>query len=176
LNIGVSRNRFCDFLADPDSRSFSRFGAIIMQFAVVACGVSCEGRMCGCRAHLASNHHHVLPFAIHVESPAHRKSTSALDVCSPADASLRATGYGWSDRNVLRPFPSRYSNHSDLFWVGPSNVGVGSPVENAFRLFSAFLTVMWSEFVLAVDRCLSYEIAPEKAFSAPGKAETLGCV
>jgi hypothetical protein len=26
--------RFCDFLADPDSRSFSRFGAIIMQFAV----------------------------------------------------------------------------------------------------------------------------------------------
>jgi hypothetical protein len=36
LNIGVSRNRFCDFLADPDSRSFSRFGAIIMQFAAVA--------------------------------------------------------------------------------------------------------------------------------------------
>ena len=35
LNLGVSRNRFCDFLADPDSRSFSRFGAIIMQFAVV---------------------------------------------------------------------------------------------------------------------------------------------
>jgi hypothetical protein len=35
LNIGVSRNRFCDFLADPDSRSFSRFGAIIMQFAVL---------------------------------------------------------------------------------------------------------------------------------------------
>jgi hypothetical protein len=35
LNIGVSRNRFCDFLADPDSRSFSRFGAITMQFAVV---------------------------------------------------------------------------------------------------------------------------------------------
>jgi hypothetical protein len=34
VNIGVSRNRFCDFLADPDSRSFSRFGAIIMQFAV----------------------------------------------------------------------------------------------------------------------------------------------
>ena len=34
LNLGVSRNRFCDFLADPDSRSFSRFGAIIMQFAV----------------------------------------------------------------------------------------------------------------------------------------------
>jgi hypothetical protein len=33
LNIGVSRNRFCDFLADPDSRSFSRFGAIIMQVA-----------------------------------------------------------------------------------------------------------------------------------------------
>jgi hypothetical protein len=30
----VSRNRFCDFLADPDSRSFSRFGAIIMQVAV----------------------------------------------------------------------------------------------------------------------------------------------
>jgi hypothetical protein len=25
LNFGVSRNRFCDFLADPDSRSFSRF-------------------------------------------------------------------------------------------------------------------------------------------------------
>ena len=129
-----------------------------MQFAVVACGVSCEGRMCGCRTHLASNHHHVLPFAIHVESPTHRKSTSALDVCSPADASLRATGYGWSDRNVLRPFPSRYSNHSDLFWVGPSNVGVGSPVGNAFRLFSAFLTVTWPEFVLAVVRCLSYEI------------------
>jgi hypothetical protein len=36
LNLGVSRNRFCDFLADPDSRSFSRFGAIIMQFAVTA--------------------------------------------------------------------------------------------------------------------------------------------
>ena len=38
LNLGVSRNRFCDFLADPDSdsRSFSRFGAIIMQFAVVS--------------------------------------------------------------------------------------------------------------------------------------------
>eukprot|EP01046_Picozoa_sp_COSAG06_P017322 COSAG06_NODE_1172_length_10425_cov_7.741042_5_plen_114_part_00 len=34
LNIGVSRNRFCDFLADPDSRSFRRFGAIIMQVAV----------------------------------------------------------------------------------------------------------------------------------------------
>jgi hypothetical protein len=34
LNLGVSRNRFCDFLADPDSRSFSRFGAIIMQVAV----------------------------------------------------------------------------------------------------------------------------------------------
>jgi len=33
LNLGVSRNRFCDFLADPDSRSFSRFGAIIMQVA-----------------------------------------------------------------------------------------------------------------------------------------------
>jgi hypothetical protein len=25
LNLGVPRNRFCDFLADPDSRSFSRF-------------------------------------------------------------------------------------------------------------------------------------------------------
>eukprot|EP01046_Picozoa_sp_COSAG06_P037844 COSAG06_NODE_4312_length_4371_cov_63.064139_2_plen_254_part_00 len=37
LNIGVSRNRFCDFLADADSRSFSRFGAIIMQFAVCVC-------------------------------------------------------------------------------------------------------------------------------------------
>ena len=36
LNLGVSRNRFCDFLADPDSRSFSRFGAIIMQLAVCA--------------------------------------------------------------------------------------------------------------------------------------------
>jgi hypothetical protein len=34
LNLGVSRNRFCDFLADPDSRSFSRFGAIILQVAV----------------------------------------------------------------------------------------------------------------------------------------------
>jgi hypothetical protein len=38
LNIGVSRNRFCDFLADPDSRSFSRFGAIIMQLAVSLIG------------------------------------------------------------------------------------------------------------------------------------------
>jgi hypothetical protein len=37
LNIGVSRNRFGDFLADPESRSFSRFGAIIMQFAVGLC-------------------------------------------------------------------------------------------------------------------------------------------
>jgi hypothetical protein len=36
LNFGVSRNRFCDFLAHPDSRSFSRFGAIIMQVAVSA--------------------------------------------------------------------------------------------------------------------------------------------
>jgi hypothetical protein len=27
LTLGVSRNRFCDFLADPDSRSFSRFFA-----------------------------------------------------------------------------------------------------------------------------------------------------
>jgi sugar (pentulose or hexulose) kinase len=35
LDLGVSRNRFCDFLADPDSRSLSRFGAIIMQFAVL---------------------------------------------------------------------------------------------------------------------------------------------
>ena len=35
LNLGVSRNRCCDFLADPDSRSFSRFGAIIMHVAVV---------------------------------------------------------------------------------------------------------------------------------------------
>jgi hypothetical protein len=34
LNLGVSRNRFCDFLADPDSRNFSRFEAIIVQFAV----------------------------------------------------------------------------------------------------------------------------------------------
>jgi hypothetical protein len=34
LNLGVSRNRVCDFLADPDSRNFSRFGAMIMQFAV----------------------------------------------------------------------------------------------------------------------------------------------
>jgi hypothetical protein len=25
LNLGVSRNRFCDFLADPDSQNFSRF-------------------------------------------------------------------------------------------------------------------------------------------------------
>ena len=40
LNLGVSRNRFCDFLADPDSRSFSRFGAIIMQVAV------CLSRAC----------------------------------------------------------------------------------------------------------------------------------
>jgi hypothetical protein len=29
LNLGVSRNRFCDFLADPDSRSFSRFGTFL---------------------------------------------------------------------------------------------------------------------------------------------------
>eukprot|EP01046_Picozoa_sp_COSAG06_P042772 COSAG06_NODE_5497_length_3442_cov_3.036195_4_plen_171_part_00 len=28
LKLGVSRNRFCDFLADPDSRSFSRFTLI----------------------------------------------------------------------------------------------------------------------------------------------------
>ena len=42
LNIGVSRNRFCDFLADPDSRSFSRFGAIIMQFAVVLASLRSE--------------------------------------------------------------------------------------------------------------------------------------
>jgi hypothetical protein len=28
LNIGMSRNRFCDFLADPDSRNFSRFTLI----------------------------------------------------------------------------------------------------------------------------------------------------
>ncbi len=34
LNLGGSRSRVCDFLADPDSRSFSRFGAIIMQVAV----------------------------------------------------------------------------------------------------------------------------------------------
>ena len=33
LNIGVSRNRFCGLLAAPDSRSVSRFGAIIMQVA-----------------------------------------------------------------------------------------------------------------------------------------------
>jgi hypothetical protein len=33
----VSRNRFCDFLADPDSRNFSRFGAIIMQVAAAPC-------------------------------------------------------------------------------------------------------------------------------------------
>ena len=25
MNLGVSRNRFCDFLADPGSRNFSRF-------------------------------------------------------------------------------------------------------------------------------------------------------
>jgi hypothetical protein len=45
----VSRNRFCDFLADPDSRSFSRFGAIMMQFAVVTggCYVGC---VCGAAA------------------------------------------------------------------------------------------------------------------------------
>jgi hypothetical protein len=29
LNLGVSRNRFGDFLADPDSRSFSRFTLIL---------------------------------------------------------------------------------------------------------------------------------------------------
>jgi hypothetical protein len=29
LNLGVSRNRFCDFLADPDSRNFSRFTLIL---------------------------------------------------------------------------------------------------------------------------------------------------
>jgi hypothetical protein len=41
LNLGVSRNGFCDFLADPDSRSFSRFGAIIMQVAVRDDAVVC---------------------------------------------------------------------------------------------------------------------------------------
>jgi hypothetical protein len=29
LNLGVSRNRFCDFLADPDGRNFSRFTLIL---------------------------------------------------------------------------------------------------------------------------------------------------
>jgi hypothetical protein len=29
LNIDVSRNRFCDFLADPGSRNFSRFTLIL---------------------------------------------------------------------------------------------------------------------------------------------------
>jgi hypothetical protein len=38
IEPGVSRNRFGDFLADPDSRNFSRFGAIIMQFAVAFFG------------------------------------------------------------------------------------------------------------------------------------------
>ena len=37
----MSRNRFCDFLADPDSRSFSRFWAIIMQFAVCVPTCAC---------------------------------------------------------------------------------------------------------------------------------------
>jgi hypothetical protein len=36
LNLGVSRNCFGDFLADPDSRSFSRFGAIIMHCSCYA--------------------------------------------------------------------------------------------------------------------------------------------
>ena len=40
--LGVSRNRFCDFLADPDSRSFSRFGAITMQVAVTLAALSIE--------------------------------------------------------------------------------------------------------------------------------------
>jgi hypothetical protein len=54
LNLGVSRNRFCDFLADPDSRSFSRFGAIIMQVAV-PCSLS-VGAVAR-RAHQTQNRH-----------------------------------------------------------------------------------------------------------------------
>ena len=41
LNIGVSRNRFCDYLADPGSRSFSRFYAnmIRSRYIVVVASV-----------------------------------------------------------------------------------------------------------------------------------------
>jgi hypothetical protein len=51
LNLGVSRNRFCDFLADPDSRSFSRFGAVIMQVAVCPEPVLAKDRLLCCPEH-----------------------------------------------------------------------------------------------------------------------------
>jgi hypothetical protein len=37
LNIGVSRNRFCDFLADPDSRSFSLLRRLLCKSQYAAC-------------------------------------------------------------------------------------------------------------------------------------------
>eukprot|EP01046_Picozoa_sp_COSAG06_P037522 COSAG06_NODE_4243_length_4437_cov_333.188797_4_plen_188_part_00 len=45
-------NRFCDFLADPDSRSFSRFGTIIMQVAVYHANTHTRARV----AWLAASH------------------------------------------------------------------------------------------------------------------------
>ena len=49
----MSRNRFCDFLhvADPDSRSFSRFGAVIMQVAVCPEPVLAKDRLLCCPEH-----------------------------------------------------------------------------------------------------------------------------
>jgi ABC-type multidrug transport system fused ATPase/permease subunit len=41
LNLGMSRNRFCDFLADPDSRSFSRF-TLIFTGAGISSARSCS--------------------------------------------------------------------------------------------------------------------------------------
>jgi hypothetical protein len=38
LNFGMSRNRFCDFLADPDSRNFSRFYTNILAGAGTVAG------------------------------------------------------------------------------------------------------------------------------------------
>jgi hypothetical protein len=40
LNLGVSRNRFCDFLADPDSRNFSRFYTNIERSRYMHCSRS----------------------------------------------------------------------------------------------------------------------------------------
>ena len=42
---GPKFEHFCDFLADPDSRSFSRFGAMIMQVAV-RCLSACACASC----------------------------------------------------------------------------------------------------------------------------------
>jgi len=36
LNLGVSRNRFCDFRANPDSRNFSRVYTLILAGAGTA--------------------------------------------------------------------------------------------------------------------------------------------